>query len=40
MSGETHTFCDNCGEWVDLEIKKGEIVKIKHCPTPYSTTKE
>ncbi len=33
---EAHTFCDNCGEWVDLEIKKGKIVKQEHHPTPHS----
>lgn len=33
---EAHTFCENCGEWVDLEIKKGKIVKQKHHPTSHS----
>lgn len=36
ISCETHTFCDNCEEWVDLEIKKGKIVSQKHHPTPHS----
>ncbi len=39
MSGEAHTFCDNCGEWVDIEIEKGEIIKRTHHLTPHSKTK-
>jgi len=39
ISGEAHTSCDNCGEWVDLEIEKGKIIKRAHYPTPRSRTK-
>ncbi len=39
ISGEAYTFCDNCGEWLDLEIKKGKIIKRTHHPTPHSKSK-
>lgn len=36
ISCEAHTLCDNCEEWVELEIKKGKIVKQEHHSIPHS----
>ena len=37
ISCETHDLCENCNEWIELEIVKGKVIGRKHRPAGYSS---